>query len=168
MKSTKGTTAVGGKVAEAESLDVSTVDGLVKALYASVSFPPGSQPNYNRLRTLFHPEARVAPPKGEKETSLPVIGVGTFITRSKEFVVLSGLERKGFTETEVARRTLAFGGMVHVFSTYECRSLPTDAVPTQRGINSIQLVRDGGRWWVLSLVWEVERPGSAIPKAFLT
>lgn len=168
MKSTKGTLSVGGKPTDADSLDVSTVDGLVKAMYASVSFPPGSQPNYNRLKTLFHPEARVVPPKNEKESSVPVIGVGTYMTRSKEFVVLSGLERRGFVETEVARRTLAFGGMVHIFSTYECRSLPSDAVPSQRGINSMQLIRDGGRWWILSLVWEVERPGTAIPKAYLT
>ena len=32
-----------------------------------------------------------------------------------------------------------------------------------RGINSIQLVRDGKRWWIASVVWDTERPDNPIP-----
>ncbi|MBI3765820.1 MAG: nuclear transport factor 2 family protein [Ignavibacteriales bacterium] len=147
--------------------DVMTVDGIVKALYESVSFVSGGQPDYDRLRSVFHPDGRLIPPKGEKETKVHVLDVETFITRSREYVVISGLERKGFAEKEIARRSQAFGSIVQLFSTYESRHVATDPIPIQRGINSIQLLKEGGRWWVVSILWDVERPNNPVPKVYL-
>ena len=147
--------------------DVSSLDGIVQALYESVSFSPGTQPNFDRLRSLFHPEGRLTPPKDEREKTLLVLDVETFIKRSWEYLVITGLERKGFCEVEVARRTHAFRNIVHLFSTYESRHSPTDRVPIQRGINSIQLVKDLNRWWAVSIVWDVEDADNPIPEAFL-
>jgi hypothetical protein len=45
-----------------------------------------------------------------------------------------------------------------VFSSYESRRSLTDK-PFERGINSIQLLNDGKRWWVLSIFWDTERAG---------
>jgi hypothetical protein len=149
-----------------ESPDGSTVDAIVKALYESVSFPPGKQPDYTRLRSLFHREGRVIPPKVDKSAATVILDVPSFITRSWEYVVTTGMERKGFTEREIARRVDAYGNMVHVFSTYESRHLPEDAAIIQRGINSIQLVRDSNRWWIASIVWDLERPTNPIPKRY--
>lgn len=148
--------------------DFSSIDGIVKALYESVSFNAGGQPDYGRLRSLFRAGARLVPPRTEKETRLSVIDVDTFITRSSEYVVITGLERKGFIEKEVSRRSHSFGMMAQVFSTYESHQSSADSPPISRGINSIQLVKEGGRWWVVSIVWDVERPGNPIPKAYLT
>jgi hypothetical protein len=36
-----------------------------------------------------------------------------------------------------------------------------------RGINSIQLVNDGTRWWVLNIAWSQETPESPIPEKYL-
>ena len=149
-----------------DSADVATVDAIVKALYDSVSFPPGKQPDYTRLRSLFHQDARVIPPKIEKSATSVILDVESFITRSWEYVVTTGLERKGFTEHEIARRVDAYGGIVHVFSTYESRHLPEDSATIQRGINSIQLVRDANRWWIVSILWDLERPTNPIPKRY--
>ncbi len=148
--------------------DLTSVDGIIKALYESVSFSPGRQPNFERLRTLFHPGGRLVPPRGEKDSATSVMDLETFIARSREHVVISGLERKGFSETEVARRTHSFGNIAHLFSTYESRHLPTDPAPMQRGINSIQLLREQGRWWVISIAWDIERPGNPVPRPYLT
>jgi len=147
--------------------DVSTLEAIVKALYESVSFSPGRQPDYTRFRSLFHPDSRVIPPKAEKSSSLVVMDVETFITRSREHVVTTGLERKGFFEREIARRVESFGILVHIFSTYESRHRAQDPDPIQRGINSIQLVKDAHRWWIVSILWDIERPGNPIPKAYL-
>jgi hypothetical protein len=148
--------------------DVSSVDTIVNALYESVSFLPGQQPDYDRLRTLFHPDGRLIAPKGENEAAVAVLDVETFITHSREHVVISGMERKGFVETEIARRFQAFGNIVHVFSTYESRNTSNESEPIQRGINSIQLLKEHGRWWVLTILWDVERPGNPIPRPYLT
>ena len=147
--------------------DVSTLDSIIRSLYESVSFPPSGQPDYKRLRSLFHPEGRLTPPKEDKTSKFLVLDVESFIKRSTQFVVATGLERKGFHEKEIARRTESFGPIVHVFSTYESRHRAEDPRPIQRGINSIQLVKEDNRWWVLNILWELERPGNPIPKGFL-
>ena len=36
-----------------------------------------------------------------------------------------------------------------------------------RGINSIQLVNDGKRWWIASVVWDTEQPDNPIPAQYL-
>jgi hypothetical protein len=49
-----------------------------------------------------------------------------------------------------------------VFSSYE--SFRRDETrPLSRGINSIQLFWDGHRWWVISIFWDSERMGNALP-----
>jgi hypothetical protein len=30
-------------------------------------------------------------------------------------------------------------------------------VPYSRGINSFQLISSGGRWWIVSILWDRER-----------
>ena len=36
-----------------------------------------------------------------------------------------------------------------------------------RGINSIQLVHDGKRWWIANLVWRAEDAQLALPERYL-
>lgn len=38
-----------------------------------------------------------------------------------------------------------------------------DAEPAARGVNSFQLIRFGGRWWITSVVWDVETDDRPIP-----
>ena len=147
--------------------DVASVDAIVKALYESISFQPGKQPDYVRLRSLFHPDGRLIPSKTERTAPLVIMDVETFITKSREFVVTTGLERQGFSEREIARRMDSFGSIVHLFSTYDSRHRANDAQTIQRGINSIQLVKDDNRWWVISILWDVERAGNSIPQKYL-
>jgi hypothetical protein len=73
----------------------------------------------------------------------------------------------GFFEREAARTSEVFGQVAHVFSTYESRRANTDAKPFQRGINSIQLVNDGKRWWIVNLVWRAEDAGLPLPERYL-
>jgi hypothetical protein len=78
------------------------------------------------------------------------------------------LERDGFFEQEIARQVLQFGDLAHVWSTYDGRRTPNDPQPFLRGINSIQLVREGGRWWVAQIAWEQEADAGPIPVEFLS
>jgi hypothetical protein len=77
------------------------------------------------------------------------------------------LERDGFFEVEVNRVSERFGNVVHAFSTYESRRTLADAEPFMRGINSIQLLFDGTRWWVATVMWDSERPDNPIPERYL-
>jgi hypothetical protein len=74
--------------------------------------------------------------------------------------------RDGFFEEEINRHTDVFGSIAQVFTTYEARRKKDDAKPFLRGINSIQLLNDGKRWWVLNVYWQAEEGGVRIPAEF--
>ena len=76
------------------------------------------------------------------------------------------LAENDFYESEVMRKTFRFGDMVAAFSTYEARNKPDEA-PIARGINSIQLVFNEGRWWILSVMWDNETKENPVPGEFL-
>jgi hypothetical protein len=78
----------------------------------------------------------------------------------------SYLER-GFFEREIHRVERRFGDLVHVFSTYEWTA-PTPQGPQRgRGINSIELIHAGGRWWITYAQWYTESPEHPIPPEYL-
>jgi hypothetical protein len=148
----------------ADPADVSSVDGIIKALYDVISGPAGEKRNWDRMRTLFVYDARMMP-TGKKQT-----GEGMIKTYSVEDYI-NGLgpvlEKSGFYETEIGRKTEQYGNIVHLFSTYESRKLETDAKPFMRGINSIQVWNDGKRWWILSILWESESKENPIPEKYI-
>lgn len=147
-----------------------SVDAVMSELYASVSHAAGTAPDFARMRRIFHSSAKLVPPKASDAPDFRVMTFDQFAERIEKFVAerkAKGEPPLGFFEREVARRTDCFGNVCHVFSTYESRRSPTDAKPFERGINSIQLVNDGKRWWIASLVWEAERPSNPIPAPYL-
>ncbi|MCL1633978.1 hypothetical protein M2650_04890 [Luteimonas sp. SX5] len=143
--------------------DVESIDAIVAALYDVISGPAGKARDWNRMRSLFIPGGRLMPtgvrPDGD---------VGIRLLEVNDFIATSGalMFEKGFTEIELARRVEKFGHIAHVFSTYEGK-MEKDASVHLRGINSIQLMNDGSRWWVVSVFWEAERPGMPLPKEYL-
>ncbi len=143
--------------------DTTSIESLIAAVYESLS---GKRPNWDRLRPLFHHDARLIPPA--REGNLP-----TAITfeQYKERV-LKNIESlppdQGFYEREIARKIKTFGNIAHVWSTYESRRKPDDASPFTRGINSFQFVRHDNRWWVLTILWDSERADNPILTKYLT
>ena len=77
------------------------------------------------------------------------------------------MEDGGFFEHETARNAHTYGPITELFSTYESRHQANDAKPFARGINSIQLLNDGTRWWVVTVYWQAERPDLPIPAVYL-
>jgi hypothetical protein len=67
----------------------------------------------------------------------------------------------------MSRKTEAYGSLVHAYSTYKAYHSKTDAEPFARGINSIQLMNDGQRWWVVSIYWLAETEALPLPKKYL-
>jgi hypothetical protein len=144
-------TAPNAQVAPAAA-DVATMDSIIAALYDLISGPAGKR-NWDRFRSLFAPGARLIAnsvrPTGEVVSR--VMTVDDYAQRNGPF-----FEKQGFFEREAARHTDAFGNIAQVFSTYESRHAKEDAKPFQRGINSIQLMNDGKRWWIVTVFWQGE------------
>lgn len=79
----------------------------------------------------------------------------------------SNFERSGYFENDSHREVDSFGKIAQVFSTFVSRH-SEDAAPYARGINSLQLVNDGQRWWIASILWDHEKPvTNPIPGQYL-
>jgi len=149
---------------QARSADVDSIDGIVAALYDVISGEAGKPRDWNRMRSLFAPEGRLmaVAKRPEGTVVLRTMTVEDYIGRNtKAFATM------GFFEREAARTAEVFGQIAHVFSTYESRHAAGDARPFQRGINSIQLVHDGKRWWIVNLVWRAEDESLPLPERYL-
>src|SRR5438045_5886398 len=147
----------------ANPADVATMDAIVASLYDVISGPPGAR-NWDRFRSLFVPGARLIPtgarPTGE---------VGSRVLTPDDYIQRSAprLEKDGFFEREVSRRLQKFANIAHIFSTYESRRKADDAKPFARGINSIQLMNDGKRWWIVTVFWQAEDEKNPLPAEYL-
>lgn len=143
--------------------ETSSPQALVEAIYRVISGPAGQKRDWDRMRSLFLPGAKMI---GTRRTagSAPVVRVMDV----EEYIKLSGpiLEERGFYEQPVANTVNAYGTVAHVFSSYETRFGKPDATVQARGINSIQMVRHQNRWWVVSLVWDSESPENPLPDAY--
>lgn len=155
----------------ASAADSASVDAIVSALYASVSHPAGGSPDFDRMRRIFHYVGMLVPPKAPGAPDFRVMDVDQFSERFEKSVAerkQKGEAPTGFFEREIGRRTDSFGNVCHVFSAYEARRAAADEKPFVRGINSIQLLNDGRRWWIMSVVWDTERPDNPIPAQYLS
>lgn len=150
-------------VPAANPADVASIDSIISAVYDVISGPAGKKRDWDRMRSLFHPQAHLIPsgPRPDGTYGARALHVDEYITRASEF-----FEKEGFFEREVARRTETFGQIAHVFSTYESRHAPTEK-PFQRGINSIQLINDGKRWWIIDIFWQGEDAKNPLPEKYL-
>jgi hypothetical protein len=143
--------------------DVESVDAIIHSLYQVISGPAGEKRNWERLRYLFIEEGRMIP-TGRKADGSYVKKVLTV----EEYIASSGpyIEKEGFYEEEIGRKTEMFGNIAHVFSTYAARKKP-DEPAFMRGINSIQLWNDGKRWWIISVFWQPETKETPLPSQYL-
>ncbi len=158
-------TAETPKVYEANPNDVSTLDGIMKAVYDVISGDAGQKRDWDRFRSLFHKDARLIPTFQDKTTKLfnaRALTPEDYVTRAS-----ANFEKEGFFESELARTSETFGNITQVFSTYESRRKKDDKTPFVRGINSFQLLFDGKRWWVVTIYWQGETPELQIPKQYL-
>ncbi len=152
-------------VKEANPADVSSIDGIMKAVYDVISGDAGKARDWDRFRTLFHKDARLIPSGKNPQTGV----FGARASTPDEYAARSGpfLVENGFHERELARHVDQYGNIAQVFSTYHAFKKSTDKEPFLRGINSFQLLNDGKRWWVMTIYWQQETPDNPIPKQFL-
>jgi hypothetical protein len=149
--------------------DAASVDSIVAALYASLSHAPDAPPDFERMRSIFLYVGMFVPPvrTGQEITGSDVDGFVSRYERGAAARKEKGEAGQGFLEREIARKSDCFGNVCQVFSTYESRHTASDAKPFERGINSMQLVNDGKRWWIASVAWDTEKPERQIPAQYL-
>jgi hypothetical protein len=157
-----GMSALSAQDRPADPRDVGTLDDIIRAYYEVVSGPAGEIPDRARDHTLHLPNALVGVP-GQDDQGRPILVTMTLDDYHDRF---GGPRAEGFFEKEIHREVSRFGNVAHVMSTYSSSSTP-EGEPFDRGINSIQLTWDGERWWIVSWIFDSERPDNPIPPVFL-
>jgi hypothetical protein len=137
----------------AYSSDVTTLDTIIHAMYEVISGPAAEPRDWKRFRNLYLPGARLIP-----VISIPGEPARPRLLSPEEYIqrVEPIFATEDFWELEVQRKTETFGPIAHVLSSYESRRAP-DGPAFKRGSNSIQLIFDDSRWWIVSVMWNTSR-----------
>ncbi len=145
----------------ADSSDVATIDGVIRAYYEVVSGPAGQPRDWARDSTLHHPDAIVTVVQsGPDGTVIAPTDLAGYHAGA------DGLADVGFFEVEIARVVQQHGAVAHVWSTYEWRR-EVDGPVGGQGVNTIQLAHDGGRWWIVSWMFDGRSDAPPVPDAYL-
>jgi hypothetical protein len=164
--------AVRGQAVSPEALappaaaDVESIEAIVDAVYGSIQRAPGEGYDWDRFLSLFLPTAMLIPNAEQAGGGFVVHSPESFMTLVDSLTVVGGANDRGFAEEQIAARTERYGDVAHVFSTYQ-KHFWADTEILGRGINSIQLVWSGGRWWVASIVWDEEVGAGPLPDRYL-
>ncbi|MDT4952080.1 MAG: hypothetical protein QOJ02_218, partial [Acidobacteriota bacterium] len=138
----------------ADLTDVESVDAIIHAFYEGMSFKPGELPNWKRLQTLFLPGARLIDPTDGSGTN--IYSFQNFGLQIKELIESTGIKLRGSKQSEISHKIETFENIAQVWSVYEMRDVSDDSL-FLRGTQSVQLVRGSGRWWIVNLLWDLER-----------
>ena len=136
-----------------------TIDKFLKCL----SFSDTSSVRIDSLNMVFAPEGKLTANFGKKSFSYTVPQYIENIRSS----IRSG-QLFSSNERELARKVDVFGKIAHVLSTYELTMVGKEGKVIRRGINSIQLIQQDGKWLILSLVWDRESETLKLPPKYLS
>jgi hypothetical protein len=148
-------------VPAAKPADVDSIDHILATLYDVISGPPGPR-DWDRFRSLFISTGRLTSATKAADGSVRV-----HPNTPDDYAKLAGAYflKNGFFENSLVNKVTTFGNIAQVLSSYESRHNAGET-PFARGINGIQLVNDGKRWWIVSIFWDEERPDNPLPKDF--
>lgn len=146
------------------SENVSSIDATINSLYSVISGEKGTKRDWTLFKFLFHPDAKLITSGKDDEFKFQIryMKPDDYIKSSEKWMTDTG-----FIENEVHRTVDAFGNMAQVFSTFESFHGKTDEEPSMRGIKSIQLLNDGKRWWIMTIIWDNETWRNPIPRVYL-
>ncbi len=144
--------------------DFATTAGLVSELYEEVTFAAGGTPNWDRVRMMFLDQAIVVLRTSSEQTT--VFTVDSFVEDFIAFIDRANVTETGFEERVIRSKALVFGDMAHVLVLYEAH-IPGSERPPQQGVDSFQLIRKGGRWWIVAITNELPTPERPVPQELL-
>jgi len=139
-----------------------TAEGLVHDIYKSVSFDStGPKPDWEKVRSMFIDNAVIVLRVTRDSTA--VFSVQGFIDDFVNFIERSPAKQKGFTERIVRMKPMVFGNIAHLLVLYEAH-IPGIGMSPQQGVDSWELLKGNGRWWIVAVTNEIPSKDRPLPK----
>jgi hypothetical protein len=139
--------------------DVKSIDAIINAYYEVASGSSSDAWQFERDTYIHSKNAHIL--------FLDENGKAELVTLESLQIELRLSERKDFYEKELKRKVSQFGNIVQVWSAYEVRYEP-ETTTNNRGLASIQLHYEKGRWWIDGWTNQMESDKKSLVKAFLT
>ena len=137
-------------------------ESLIRGLYAAVTFDPGTSPDWDYVKSFFIPEAVLA--VRMTPTSMAVIGVEGFIGWWLDDIREHKMDERGFEESVETLKLTEYGHIAHCFVVYKAGFKTPAGGPRQRGLDSFELMKRDGRWWIVAVTNDVVSPDNPLPE----
>ncbi len=138
--------------------DVKSIDAIINAYYDVVSGSSNDPWEFERDK-FIHSESAVI-------TRLDENGKTESHTLEAEYIPIGLSPKEDFYEKELKRTVSKYGNIAQVWSAFEIRTDP-NTESNVRGLNSVQLHYENGRWWIDSWTCEMESEESSVVTEFM-
>ncbi len=138
----------------------STAEDVVNELYRLVSIEKGQETDWEQVRQLFLPQAVIVL-RVSKEAS-QVFDVQGWIDDFKTWDEKAKVKETGFSEKIITMKPRVFRDIANVFVLYEA-SITGATRPPTRGVDSIELIKKDGRWWIAAITNDLINAENPVP-----
>ncbi|WP_437370601.1 hypothetical protein [Maribacter litoralis] len=138
--------------------DVKSIAAIINAYYDVVSGLSSEPWEFERDKYIHSENAVI--------TRLDENGNAESHTLEAEYIPIGLLPKGDFFEKELKRKVSKYGNIAQVWSAFEIRTDPNTGSDI-RGLNSVQLHYENGRWWIDSWTCEMESEKSAVVTDFM-
>lgn len=145
--------------------ELRALEQTIEDLYVAFCFDPGLEPDWQTQRDIYLEGAVFVPPLSPLRKPIAE-DEETFLAGFREFVLSEEYTRTGLHERIIGTRIESFGGLAQVWVAFEGFH-PADGETVTRGLDSLQFVRDGAAWRLVSFATQYEGAGLTIPERYL-
>tara|TARA_R110002049_G_scaffold2179_1_gene15707 strand:+ start:596 stop:1099 length:504 start_codon:yes stop_codon:yes gene_type:complete len=138
--------------------DVKSIDAIINAYYDVVSGSSNDPWEFERDKFIHSKNAFI--------TRLDENGKAESHSLEAEYIPIGLSPKEDFYEKELKRKVSQFGNIAQVWSAFEIRTNPK-MESNIRGLNSIQLHYEKGRWWIDSWTCEMESEKNSLATDWL-
>ena len=138
--------------------DVKSVDAIINAYYDVVSGSSSEPWEFERDKYIHSKNAFI--------TRLDVNGKAETHSLEAEYTPIGLSPKEDFYEKELKRTVSKYGSIAQVWSAFEIRTDP-NTESNIRGLNSVQLHYEKGRWFIDSWTCEMESEKNSVVSEFL-
>lgn len=137
----------------------------IDALYRAFGFAPRGEPDWRAMGELFVDGAVFVAPFEPGQTPRPA-AQPEFFEDFRRFAASDSVRESGLHERILGARIDLYGVVAHAYVSFEGFE-PLTGRPRTRGLDSIQLLLDRGRWRVVSFTTQYASDLQPLPARFV-